>query len=90
MGTEYDYEKECNDIDDFNREEAMKRKAAIANKLHARTIKDANLENKEPHIFVDDVNPMEDTFEDNEPTFHGTYFSNDSHIINKASLDVEE
>ena len=39
------------------------------------------------HIFVDDVNPMEDTFEDNEPTFHGTYFSNDSHIIKSTNLE---
>lgn len=37
-------------MEQFNREQALKKKAEIAHRLH------------EKHFFVEDVNPMEDTF----------------------------
>jgi hypothetical protein len=50
----------------FNKEKAMEEKARIEYRLHSK-----------PHIFVDDVNPMVDTF-------------GETSNINKTSLEGKE
>ncbi len=44
MPTENDYNVEAENIDEFNKEEAKKRKAKIDYRLHAANIKKADME----------------------------------------------